>query len=193
MTCRERYYLQEPIASPMEGGQNGRVNVTAVDALTKYKTTQKKKKKWILIYKTNKAHFKWKSKKNVKNNNTDDTSRRQGFSTGPWQCNIHLPGSLAGLSLSIKFLFCCCARYERKYSNDIFLRKKKNRKSLTDERRERIGHFCLFPVISDTKNLNLELVVCWLHILTVFVSLRKGRDRRVDNGRLCATHSRCRD
>ena len=71
--------------------------------------------------------------------------------------------------------------------------KKKNRKSLTDERRERIGHFCLFPVISDTKNLNLELVVCWLHILTVFVSLRKGRDRRVDNGRLCATHSRCRD
>jgi hypothetical protein len=44
MTCTERYYLQEPIASPMEGGQNGRVNVTAVDALTKYNITTTTKK-----------------------------------------------------------------------------------------------------------------------------------------------------
>jgi hypothetical protein len=35
-------YLQEPVASPMEGGQDGRVDVTAVDAL-KRQNNQKTK------------------------------------------------------------------------------------------------------------------------------------------------------
>lgn len=124
-------YLQEPVASPVKGGQDGRVDVTAVDAL-KRQNNQKTKENWepSKLKNTRKTISNGNKQKNPKNvsrgkdKNVQRTSRRQGFFflnwtvTFVWHCNI----TQSLLNFFLPFCCCCCARYE-KISKTKFSRK----------------------------------------------------------------------